>query len=495
MKNLRIRQYQKSTSSNLFRISVYLFVLALLILLFSLNISPFTIGQHGLGTYFEVSVITLGIVLLTIILIWNRHRGYFDLFELPVWISISVYFQVLFPVLLNPDFKIVIPWLNTSNNRLWGDTVVLFAVGLLSMWLGYFIVFRFLPRTAKPENNPKTRILRPKIAFVVWGVGTLLSILAAVSGSQGYLSINSGFIWENYLAIIQFLGWAAWSSLMFHYLSKPSCFGSFWILFSLATHITIGFILGTKSVILWFVYVIMHIFYLKRKISLRWVFAAFFLAIIFVPLINQTRYGLETINSGKGVSLEQRIAVITDSITKVSKISTGSLVDQTYTTISNRQTNLFQISASVLSIHPSKISYVGNDIAMNLMTRIIPRFLWPNKPTGRSAIYDVNKLYYGVNVMGLAAIGLFADIYRTGGWFVVVVFFIGFGGGLAWLYSQGPARGSNYGTVFYLTMLVWIILFERDASSLMLFTFEHGILIYLFVKHMLFRPILWGLKK
>jgi hypothetical protein len=479
-------KFRSSNNPNLLIGALLLFILAISIVIFGFGAASIPFIHHDLGGEFVICTLLIGILLILTILFWSRYRGYFDPFELPVWISLNVYLFVLFNVLLDSNPQIAIPWLNIASQKLWGLTAILFGVGLCSMWVGYIIAYPYLSR--KKYHIPENRSFRPKPAFVIWFFSAVVSIIALITGVQGYLGSRVGYAWENYIAIIQYVGWAAWSALLFHHLSKPTKIGWFWIFISLAIGIITNFIGGTKSVVLWFVYVIMHIFYLKRKISIRWLILALILFFLSIPTVNATRIALHNLADGGEISFLQRVSAVSESLSSKLNTSPISLIDQTFTTLSTRQASIFQVSASVLSIHPSKTHYVGIEMAEALLYQVIPRFIWPGKRVGESSIYKINELYYGLPVQGLAAIGIFADSYRVAGWFFVIFFFVVFGGGLAWLYWQGPARKSNYGTVFYLTMLVWVISYERSILSMFVFYIEHGLIIYLVSKFLLFGP-------
>lgn len=466
--------------------AVFLFFMAIVVVFLGWGSASIPFIHHILGEEFVIYTLLIGVFLTTTIIFWSRHRGYFDPFEFPIWISLNVYLFIPLNVLIDTNIQIYIPWLRNTDRALWGRTTILFGVGLCFMWIGYILVYQYISRKNIP--TPENRILRPRFAFVIWSLSSLVSIIGLASGVQGYLPSQVGFVWENYLTIIQFLGWAAWSALLFYHLSKPTKIGWFWIAISLSTGMAISFITGTRSVAYWLIYIIMHIFYLKRKISIRWLILAAFGFFLFIPTVNSTRTVFQSLARGGDISFLQRVSAVNESFSSQLNTAPSSLIDQTVTTISARQASIFQISASVMFIHPSKTPYVGNEIATNLLYQFIPRIFWPSKPVGDSSIYNINDLYFGYNTLGLSAIGIFADSYRAAGWFFVVIFFVIFGAGLALLYWQGPARGSNYGTVFYLTMLVWVVLYERTILALIVFCIEHGLIIYLFTRFFLFGP-------
>ena len=419
---------------------------------------------------------------------WSRRCGRFDPFELPTWISINTYGQIVVNVwLLQRDFVPAVPWLQNNYRSMTTLAVVLFGVGLTFMWLGYAFVYRRLQH--KPIlPRPVTESLRLRPVIVIWFVTWLISTFAVVAGVQGYLTTKSNWQWQNYLSFIQLVGNAAWSALLLYHFRHPTPIGRVWMVFTFGWSIVLALVIGTKGASLLFIWLLMHIYYATGRLRGRWLMAGVVVAVLLIPSVNLIRSYLHAADTGGGVSFSQRLQIAGSAAQEAVSRPVSELYNETRDTFEARQSGLFPITASALYLHPNVSPFVAMDTVLYFLQQSIPRILWPSKPIERSPLYMITTDYLGATVeYSFSDIGQFADSYRIGGWPFVVVWFLAMGALSAWLYRRGPAVGNAAGIVFYIVMLNDVLRYSEPVAIIMLRLLQMGILLWLILRFVFFK--------
>jgi hypothetical protein len=430
------------------------------------NSTKFT--PHVYGLRFEWVAAGLGLWLIVLGYGWYRYTGRFDPFEPPSWISLNVYIQVVLNIwLLQRNELTGIPWVDANREVIMPLTVFLFVVGLTVLWISYeFFYRRMYP--ARNKLQLKSGNFNLTITSIIWLIGFLFSIYAAVKGIGSYLGISTvaGFSWENYFYFVSLLENAALAGLIIHLVRNQSLSGWLWFGFVVFSELALSLINGSKGFALSLLWIAIYIYYAQQKLPKRWLLAGAVAVIILVPVVNDFRDILRYINLGSGVGISQRIDALGTAITSVNDQSIGGLFTSTTDTFKSRQGSIMDISASVLVLHPNQIPYLGGQMAAWFFPQMIPRLFWPNKPTDRPAILYITSTYTGApSEYTLSDIGLFADAYRAGGWIIVMICFFVLAFLLAWLYLQGPGNKNIAGTVFYVIMITQIIRYEGDITT------------------------------
>jgi hypothetical protein len=170
-------------------------------------------------------------------------------------------------------------------------------------------------------------------------------------------------------------------------------------------------------------------------------------------------------------------------------MSLKSLFESTKDTFEIRQGSMLEITASTMVLHPSTIPFLGSDMIKYFFTQLIPRLIWPTKPTERNPLFMITTSYYGASEeYGFSSIGLFADSYRIGGWPFLIIWFALCGIFSAWLYRAGPRSGYTPNVIFYIVMLQGIIYYDTEVTTILLRLVHFVPFIFLLVKFVLFRP-------
>lgn len=435
--------------------------------------------EHQFGRPFELAVVCLGLWLLVLVIWWAKKEKRFDPFEYPLWFSIGIFGQVLLPALFFYRSKpIGYSGIPLDLTRYMPRAVILYGVGLSSLWFGYAIAYGALAkRRPRYHRLPHQPILDKVIT--VWAGCASISTAALMVGIQGYLSVRAGWAWENYLATFQLFQWAAWSLFLLIHFRNPTRKTTLW--FWMSTLVVFGSILAaaSKGAALVPMWVLMCRYYATHRIHYRSILVVALVGMAVVPVVNGVRSGLHTADTGAGVSLADRNVMLGGAIQQVSNNSILAAAGEAVETISGRQVGLLHITAAVMQRHPDQAPYVGNELLGYLAQSCIPRFLWPSKPTERPELYRITSTYLGWrNESSLSAIGSFADSYRAGGWIVLVLWSTLLGIVSAWLYGRGPVQGDAAATAFYLVFLTHFITFEMDLGTGVLRLLEMGPLIW-----------------
>src|SRR5688572_3386980 len=141
----------------------------------------------GLAFFLLTPYLGLGVVSVTRLWTWKQRR--LDVFEFPIWFTLSVYLQVLLNVWFqySPTNILISPWLRDNIENTAIQTLFLFIVGIMFLWLGYAWFYHLLIQ----RNIRKTvTALRPrmKVILVIWLGSFFANFLVTLLGRQGYLT-------------------------------------------------------------------------------------------------------------------------------------------------------------------------------------------------------------------------------------------------------------------------------------------------------------------
>ena len=479
----------RSFRSGLLVTACALIALALLIPLLSAEGSPLRVGAHSLGAAFELAAAGLGLLVAAVVVWWARRRGRFDPFEPPVWFSLNAYGQVVLNVwLLQRDvhFRPFVANMATESTPV--AAVLLMAIGLSALWVGYLAATRYFgSRPGLARHVPR----QPRWHLIVglWFVCTLVQALSVVAGAIGYLSLT-GSVWTSYLAFAGHLGDLAAFVLLLHHFRHPRATGWLWLLVVIATNVVLGLVVGTKTAVLVLLYIVMAIYYARRRLSARWLALGFLALLLVVPTVNSFRTNLYAAGFDRtaGAGFGDRLPILVSSVSSTLSNPLSGLAEQTRDTFEQRQGSLLEITVSIMAVHPNLKPFVGLDMLAELAVQTIPRVFWPGKPAGHPDLYLILSLYLGVPDYTWATPGQFGDAYRAGGWPLVVLWLCLLGAVMAWFYARGPGRGELAGTAFYLLILTSFVTYDGHLLRVIMELPKFVVLLWLVNNYLLFRP-------
>ncbi len=479
---------QKNRAS-LWVILVFFFA-ALILMIFLLGENGIIdIKPHAFGLQFDLLCVLLTISLVIILIVYYLKRKKIDLFEFPVWFSLNIYIQVILNVwLLQRDFQFYSPWTVYNPEKIAVHTVLLVWGSLIIVWLAYFLGIRHIDHKTEPRiiDNPVPRL---KLMGVVWFLTWLIDVYFTVTGAQGYLSSQNNFTGGNYIFFVNLINDLLTFNLMINYFKTPTNLGKIWIIFACSSGLLIGLILGTKSAIFVFLYLVMSYFYAHNRLPKKFLIVGFVVLLFIVPIV--TTFRINLFNSGysrsSGASIVERIPVLQKTITDIFDHSIVDLVGQTQTNFETRQSSIFEVTAAFLVVHPKIQPFVFVDLLESIATTIIPRFIWPDKPTARPNIYNISTNYLGAKQeLSFAASGQIADAYRIGGILFLIIWLVFIAWFTSILYKAGPAEGNIYGTGFYLLVITTIITYDDDVFSTLMRLLQFGIILFIMNKYVFF---------
>jgi len=448
------------------------------------------IPGHVIGARFEIAAALLGVWLLGLIGFWAKRHKRFDPFEPPIWISLNIYFQIVMNVwLLQRDRVPWIPWLRSNYSTSMPLAVILFGITLTFFWSGYAVAYG---RLARISSGKKTGDLAVKLSntYILWFLIWVVEIYASLVGISSYLGsgISSSLSLINYYQFVLYLGSAVTAIIVIRHFKHPTTAGWIWLATIVVVQLILSLVVGSKGFATFFIWLIMCYYYSKRRLPKFFLVFAAAAVICFVPVVNSFRVALHGIDSGGGVSLMPRAKALSGVITAISHASFQNLFDSTRQTFETRQGDMLDVTASVLTLHPKKMPYVGEEMISDFFREVVPRVFWPGKPVERSRLDMISTVYCGTHAeYAFTSIGLPADAYRAGGWAFVIFFFFILGAFMAWLYVRGPFRGSLFGIVLYVTLLFNILVYDRSIKGILINLIQFGLLIWIITKWGLFR--------
>ncbi len=301
---------------------------------------------------------------------WVHRQGKFDLFELPVWISLNIYIQVVLNVsLFQRDLKLTSPWLINNASAMAVKAIFLFGFSLTVFWSAYIWVSERLQRHS---HIIQTKAYEPRKTIIIgiWVITWLITTLSVVLGVQGYLPSITSFAWTNYLKIISLLGDLVTFILLLYHFRHPTLIGRCWLVFVCSTSVFLGLVVGTKGAIFIFLYLVMALYYAQNRIPKAWLSVGLLILFIIVPVVNTFRSSLFAAgyNRSTGANFSERLLVLSDSTNQVITQPISMLAGQTGETFKARQGSIMEITMAMLAVHPSHRPYIGSDILLELET-------------------------------------------------------------------------------------------------------------------------------
>jgi hypothetical protein len=441
---------------------------------------------HIFGVNFELASAFLGLWLAAIIAWWSRRRGRFDPFEPPTFISLNIYLQVVLNIwLLQRDIPSYVPWVRDHSSQLMPQAVLLYGFGLTVLWIAYIASYKkvalWAALAAKRELEPRYRNI-----LLVWLVGWLVGNLAVWSGYVGYLGTGAG-TWQNYLAFVEAVTWLAMGVLAIRQFRQPTMYGSVWLTLVVVSDLILSLVVGSKVFALHILWLSIFYFYARDRFPLRWWATGFLAVLLFVPVIMRYRTNLQALDLGAGVSLPGRVQALSNAILSSLDQPAGSSIESTQNSLQQRQAGIFHITASALYLHPQRLPYQGWEMVQYFFPQLIPRVVWPGKPSERPALLLITTTYGSAErEYSLSSIGLMADSYRAGGWLVLAGFSLFLGVFMAWLYIRGPARGRLAETVFCVVVLTQFLRYDSEITTLLINLLQFGLLMWLILRYFMF---------
>jgi hypothetical protein len=352
------------------------------------------------------------------------------------------------------------------------DTLFAVLVGCIGFSLGYSggigaSVRRLIP---SPGNLfPKRKVTSVALALAVIGLGLFALFIFSSGGLPTLLTLLSGRSQARYNLLRQTSGYLY--SAVYLLVPASMLFLAAWLQFGrlrflvcslLSAVLILGYALGQGNRIdlLPVVAGLTSVFYLSknRRPRARNVFVLLVSLLVLSSLVREFRY-----SSASGGAIDRR-GFLEDPISGVAK------------TFTQDDNEMFDTMANILSVVPSQLGFRPAGVVTDLVTRILPRPLFPDKPpeTNDRLIMTLWPWHYRLSRASSAS-SLFGEFYLYGG-----LIGVGFGalaiGALfsgVWRWYRANAANPNAILIYAFVPALVIILLRGtipDTMSRMCFT-------------------------
>ena len=208
----------------------------------------------------------------------------------------------------------------------------------------------------------------------------------------------------------------------------------------------------------------------------------FFLGMVLVPIGTQVRYAGAEIGDQGPLTPFMALGKATGLVAERSLLDN---FNDGLAQVMGRQSGNFQIVASVMYLHPKIYAYRGVGKLLFLPLSFIPRLIWRSKPIDTKSITELYTI--SPQSHGSSAITTLGDLYRMGGWPVLIMAMFLCGAALAWIYSHTVGTGTPEGIVWFLTMgPMGFMNSGRPVSDILIDTIQFGIVVWFVVNKMLY---------
>jgi hypothetical protein len=355
-------------------------------------------------------------------------------------------------------------------------------LGAVAMWLGYWSpIAESLSRPRMIEKFqshflPKTNSLKPFALPALVSIAVGARLLQIKLGIFGYSSsydrlIEMGAITQ-YLSLAAGLGKLALVLATFKYYSFERRKGTErWFYSILAIELIFGFLSGFKSaVVIPFIILSLCQYLRTGKYSRYWIIlgmASILAAYIVIEPFRaarteDTRFSGTSITSIAGTM----ISAPTNSVEKA--VESAPLLMSIASRFNLSYIGSFAISFSDgnTSLPKGSPAFLA-DIFLAPLHAWIPRLIWDSKPLGNLGLW-YNQVVMGMDNFSSTAMGPFAYLYFSGGFFAVFIGFLFIGTVQRILFFILTPRTSSAGGVIFLTILSTLSIIDSSFSGIII---------------------------
>jgi len=300
--------------------------------------------------------------------------------------------------------------------------MLMVSAGLAAFWVGYGLVRP--PRDFRPRRP--SVIVPAWVLLAVFIVGLAAAAILITTGRYGYVLVfGTGDIswWQQWVQTLSGLSGLAIIMAALHAFGNDSR-PHRWVLFVMVfVSCGEGFLAGYKSAVLLPLALTLFVYYYYRRRLPRKVIAA----VILVPLVlvpanlayrNAIQTGIGTANTSLG-------SVASTAGRTSAGTFESSLGDRIAATVQwgSKRFRIIDSVAEIERLTPSRIPYLGaSTYAQIPAITLVPRLLWPGKPTGNEAVV-FGRTYFGAPSDSVSAYAItnIGDLYiHSGPWGVAI---------------------------------------------------------------------------
>ncbi len=309
--------------------------------------------------------------------------------------------------------------LNVSDEAV-TSAMVMSVLGVIALWLGIKskVGRRWSPRYV-PDIPPQP--IRWNYLRFILIIGSLLSFYEELPGSIGGDWAQLPYIFQKIVPLVAF------AILFRNYLQgKASRFDKLLILLFLALRFLVGMSSGWLGDLVYVMITCAAIYIVEKRRIPRFAVAVLIIYVLFFQVgkfsvREKYWYGQE-----EGSKIERIAFWVNESFNEWSKAVSDPTVDtlKGIAYVSLSRVALLTQTANVLEMTPATVPYQYGSLYSYIVVSLIPRFVWPDKPSAN----DANRFYqvaYGITAEedlngGSFAVGVLPESYINFGWFGVV---------------------------------------------------------------------------
>jgi O-antigen/teichoic acid export membrane protein len=418
---IRKEEFSMSSRTNVLICSVLsLFVAVTLLVIYFTD--PAVLSENFAWIAYLVSLGLLTVVLLLFrALLVRRFPGspllLHPLFLITAWIILSLGLPGLYGYIDDSILRSLWDTIGVDYAYAsWGMMLIL--VGVVALWISYalgihlFKPLNFAKRLS--QQQPKLTVL-----MVFYAISLSFQLLRIMVTGVSYGADRSN--WGSFTALDQTIGYVEDTRYLIMAIVAIGVFQRKWSASALypilATQLILGFTSGTMKPVFWLALVLLLCAIVARLSLRRLIIPAVIMGLLVILVIPVT----ERWRTERGSLDVRNPAEVLQNTARAFDESWGSGVDvgwQLFTTKAlSRQAILAYTPGIVMSVTPSVIPYDGPEQFLNIVSYIVPRFIWPDKPV-LSKGRDYNIIYFNApsDTISASAITIFAESYTFAGW-------------------------------------------------------------------------------
>jgi hypothetical protein len=421
-----------------------------------------------------------------------RSYGSLDPFELPVWLTLTLFF---FVILMG---RRVFDDPSLLYHRLKGDYAILnmalagVLLGVVSLWLGYAInLSRLLSGFWRRISLGRRQFEETPRFFAIlsiYGIGVLVRLVMIATRSYGYLGKGGVETWGGLDQWIYYLNYggplmalAVLAMQVFKGRMPP--YGRVIFYLMLLSEVFFTYISGVKGPILTVIFIVVGCSIYSRK-SIPWrpviLLVILFILLIPVNLLYRTSIVRGSVNTSS----------IGDASQKMMQLFTKTWFSDSFAEnlqsgvnlVRERQGSLLQNIALAMYYTPEIKPYLdGKSYRLLPFTLLVPRIIWPDKPQDTMGHWFAIE-YVGApaNSVGSCAITPLGDLYLNFGWPGIALGMFGLGIVYRFSYELVRTAGRESYLAIYLGLLFVATNYESSFTGLIHVGFWHLIALYFF---------------
>lgn len=294
------------------------------------------------------------------------------------------------------------------------------------------------------------------ISFFKAALGYLADPTAALSTTSSAGALLAAIAQTGVLATLT----AAWRVAMLRSLGSAILLA--WVM---STQILVGLFEGSKEAAILQLVAFVVGYSAQRRLRLRTIAVSGIITVFLIaPFVTIYRAQLNGVNG----RLTPTEALSTVNFSQL----TSSSLDQNAVSGSQAQflTRWSRIGdvSIIVAQTPSRIPYISPaELLVGPILGLVPRSIWPEKPV-LDAGYQVNQIYYGApsTTYSSAAVSPYADLYRHGGFPVLVVGMLILGFFVRSVDSRASENGDGDPRLMFLPMILFTSLVKQEVDYL-----------------------------